>query len=393
MKPFAFRISAIVCCLLAFQLTTTALLAQAAAEAKKEERPRGKGNFVPPPLSPEVNADHTVTFRLRAPNAHEVKVSGEWPKGTSDMTKDDKGVWSVTVGPLPPEIYGYGFVVDGLRMADQVNPNLKPMRSPTTSILEIPGDPPLLHEFQDVPHGTVSLHDYRSKSLGVLRHFRVYTPPGYEQNPTHRYPVLYLLHGSGDNEGTWTVMGRANCILDNLIAQGKAKPMVIVMTDGHASAPNFTGVPSAGMISRNVEDYAKDLLGDVMPLAENRYRIMADRDHRAIVGLSMGGGQSLYVGLNNLDKFGWVGGMSSAARNGEAMAAGAIADPRVNQKLKLLWIAIGKDDGLLKANEEFVAVLKQHHINHEFIVTEGNHSWPVWRKHLAQFAPLLFQPQ
>ena len=346
--------------------------------------------FTPPPLSPEIHADRTVTFRVRAPKAAEVSVSGEWPGGTKAMTKDDQGVWSVTLGPLAPELYGYGFTIDGFRTADPMNREVKPMRSPTTSILEIPGNPPLLHEFQDVPHGTVRSHSYSSKSLGRLRHLRVYTPPGYDEGRS-RYPVLYLFHGSGDNEGTWTVLGRAHWILDNLIAQKKAKPMVIVMTDGHAASLQTTGMPSPEMISRNVTDFERDLLEDVLPFVEANYRVRKDAASRAIAGLSMGGGQSLTIGLNHTELFGWVGGFSSFVRNPETAAAKALADPATtNKKLKLLWIACGKDDRLIENARQLADLLKTKSIRHEFLETEGNHSWPVWRRYLAQFAPLLF---
>ncbi|HKS36111.1 MAG TPA: alpha/beta hydrolase-fold protein [Verrucomicrobiae bacterium] len=346
--------------------------------------------FTPPPLSPEIHADRTVTFRVRAPKATEASVSGEWPGGTKAMTKDDQGVWSVTLGPLAPELYGYGFTIDGFRTADPMNREVKPMRSPTTSILEVPGNTPLLHEFQDVPHGTVRSHSYHSKSLGRLRHLRVYTPPGYDEGRS-RYPVLYLFHGSGDNEGTWTVLGRAHWILDNLIAQKKAKPMIIVMTDGHAASLQTTGMPSPDMISRNVTDFERDLLEDVLPFVEANYRVRKDAASRAIAGLSMGGGQSLTIGLNHAELFGWVGGFSSFVRNPETAAAKALTDPATtNKKLKLLWIACGKDDRLIENARELSGLLKTKNIRHEFLETEGNHSWPVWRRYLADFVPLLF---
>jgi enterochelin esterase family protein len=354
------------------------------ADAKKK-------SFTPPPVSPEVSADRKVTFRLRAPNAKEVSVTGEVPGGPHKMTKDDQGVWSVTVGPLAPELYGYTMVADGLRFADASNPNIKPMRSPTTSILDIPGDPPLLHDFRNVPHGTVRVHHYPSKATGSLRRMHIYTPPAYDKDGGVRYPTLYLFHGSGDNDACWTALGRAHWILDNLIAQGKARPMVVVMTDGHAASTNFTGVPGAGAISRNVEVFGKDLLEEVMPFVEANYRVKADRLNRAIIGLSMGGGQSLTVGLNNVDKFAWVGGMSSAMRNPEQTMAGFLADPKaVNGKLKTLWIACGRDDSLMAGARSFSALLKDKGIKHDLIETDGAHSWPVWRKHLAMFAPLVF---
>jgi enterochelin esterase family protein len=338
-----------------------------------------------PLVSPEVKADKTVTFRLRAPKATEVVLNGEWKGGGKlAMAKDDQGVWSVTVGPLEPDLYGYSFAVDGMSVTDPANAVLKPMRSPRTSVVDVPGDPPRLHEYQDVPHGTVRLHEYASKALGRRRPLRVYTPPGYDKDPAARFPVLYLFHGSGDNEATWTSFGHAHLIADNLLAQGKAKAMIVVMTDGHA----VVGPEARG---KNVEMFGKDLLEDVMPFVEANYRTKADRESRAIVGLSMGGGQSLTVGLNHLELFAWVGGFSSAINNPEGTVATALADPAAtNAKLRLLWIACGKDDGLVKNAQGLSDVLKAKEIRHDLKITEGNHSWPVWRKYLGEFLPLLF---
>ena len=216
------------------------------------------------------------------------------------------------------------------------------MRSPTTSILEVPGQPPLIHEFQSVPHGTVRHHWYTSKSLGVRRSLHVYTPPGYDQETKTRFSVLYLLHGSGDNDATWAVLGRAHLILDNLLAQGKVKPMIVVMTDGHAYIPHLGGGATPNLTSRNVDDFGRDLLEDVLPFIEAEYRTKKERSHRAIAGLSMGGGQSLTVGLNHLELFAWVGGFSTFLRNPETVIAKTLADPKgTNEKLKLLWIACG----------------------------------------------------
>lgn len=336
--------------------------------------------------SPEVRADRTVTFRLRAPKATEVLLNGEWKGGGKlAMTKDEQGLWSLTVGPLEPDFYGYSFSVDGLSVTDPANSVLKPMRSPRTSVVHVPGDPARLWDHQDVPHGTVRLHDYSSKALGRVRPLRVYTPPGYEKDAAATYPVLYLFHGSGDNEATWTAFGRAHEIADNLLAQGKAKAMIIVMTDGHAVLP---GPESRG---KNVEMFGKDLLEDVMPFVEANYRTKNEPQHRAIAGLSMGGGQSLTVGLNHLDRFSWVGGFSSAIANPETTVASALADPAAtNSKLRLLWIACGKDDGLVKNATGLSEALKAKGIRHECLVTEGNHSWPVWRRYLGDFLPLLF---
>jgi enterochelin esterase-like enzyme len=341
----------------------------------------------PPIVSPEVHADRTVTFRIRAAKSAEVVLYGEWKGGGKlAMTKDDQGVWSLTVGPLEPDLYGYSFSIDGLAVSDPLNSVLKPMRSPRTSVVDVPGDPPRLHEYQDVPHGTVRLHEYVSKALGRRRPLRVYTPPGYDQKAEARYPVLYLFHGSGDNEATWTSFGHAHLIADNLLAQSKAKAMIIVMTDGHAVVG---GGPE--MRGKNVEFFGKDLLEDAMPFVEANYRTKADRESRAIVGLSMGGGQSLTVGLNHLDRFAWIGGFSSAIANPETTIAAALADPpATNAKLRLLWIACGKDDGLAKNAQGLSDVLKTKEIRHELRITEGNHSWPVWRRYLGEFLPLLF---
>jgi enterochelin esterase family protein len=338
-------------------------------------------------VSPDVRPDRTVTFRLRAPDAKDVKVSGEWPGGAKELTRDTNGVWSATLGPLEPDIYGYNFTVDNLAMVDPANSWVKPMRATRTSVVEVPGDPPRLWEFQPVPHGTVHEHAYFSKSLGARRSLHVYTPPGYEKT-SRKLPVLYLFHGAGDNDATWTSAGHAHFIADNLHAQQKIRPMIIVMTDGHALTGNPTRV-STNMIARNVEAFGKDLLEDVLPLIESTDRVTANRDNRAIIGLSMGGGQSLSIGLKHRELFAWVGGMSSFLPNGEQAVSEAFADPKNN--LKLLWIACGKDDFLIDNARQLSAALKAKNIPHVFMETAGNHSWPVWRRYLGDFMPLIFQ--
>jgi enterochelin esterase family protein len=376
MKAIPTLFAALLVCQLQAQETNAsgAAGARAAAATRRNET-----------ASPEVHSDRTVTFRLRAPNAKEVKVAGEWPGGATALTNDN-GLWSVTLGPLEPNIYGYSLTVDGLSFVDPNNPWVKPMRAARTSVLEVPGDPPRLWEFQPVPHGTVHEHFYFSKSLNTKRRLHVYTPPGYEKN-SKSYPVLYLFHGSGDNDATWTDTGRAQFISDNLLAQNKAKPMIIVMTDGHA----FTGNPvqvSTNMINRNVEAFGEDLLKDVMPLAESTYRVKANRENRAIIGLSMGGGQSLSIGLRHRELFAWVGGMSSFLPNAEKVVAEAFPDSK--STLKMLWFACGKDDRLVENARQLAAALKAKGIPHEFSETPGNHSWPVWRRYLGEFMPLLF---
>jgi len=351
--------------------------------------PAGAAKAGPRPVfvrSPQIRADHRVMFQLRAPKATEVVVAGQWPNGRAPMAKDANEVWSVTVGPIAAGIWEYSIQVDGVPMIDPGNPAIKPMREPRTSILHIPGEPPLPHDFQNVPHGTVRQHTYLSKSLGHLRELVVYTPPSYDKQADARFPTLYLQHGMGDNQATWVVHGKAHWILDNLTAQGKARPMVVVMMDGHASG----GRGMAGFQS-NTADFERDLLEDVMPFVEANYRVKAEAADRAIAGLSMGGGQSLTIGLNHPDRFAWVAGFSSAVPSREVLA-GFLNDPAAaNAKLKLLWIGIGKNDFLLKQNETFIATLKEKDIRHEWHLTEGTHSWPVWRLYLADLAPKLFQ--
>jgi enterochelin esterase-like enzyme len=367
-------------------LTAGGVVCLEAAEPTNAPARRG---FQVPMISPEVRADRTVTFRVRASNATNVTVSGEWPGGTKAMTNDGSGTWSVTVGPLEPDIYGYSFSINGFQTLDPANSAVKPARSVRTSILEVPGTPPLIHEFNaSVPHGTVRSHWYQSKALGVRRGLHVYTPPGYDKSRKD-FPVLYLFHGSGDNDATWTALGRAQVILDNLLAQKKAVPMIIVMTDGHAafSQPSTNAEARA----RNTRAFESDLIGDVMPFIEENYRTINKREGRAIIGLSMGGGQSLSVGLNHLDKFAWLGAMSAATPDEAAVAKAFEKAEDTNKQLKLFWVAIGKDDFLLRRNEDFDKLLTSKGIKHTYKVTDGNHSWPVWRRYLAEFAPMLFK--
>ncbi len=369
--PFLLSVAAV-----ALWGVASSVFAQPSAEAR---RPRAVTQ------SPEVDADRRVTFRLRAAKAEEVMVAGQWGGEPVPMTRGDGDVWSVTAGPIEPGVWEYSFRVDGVQMIDPGNPAIKPMREPQTSILHIPGAPPLLHDFQDVPHGVVHSHSYVSKSLNRLRELTVYTPPEYNRQADARFPTLYLQHGSGDNQATWVVHGKAHWILDNLIAQGKARPMVIVMMDGHAGDRTMSGPQG------NSGAFERDLLQDVMPFVEANYRVKTEAASRGIAGLSMGGGQSLTVGLNHLDQFAWVAGFSSSAPSREAIA-GMLADPTgANHKLRLLWIACGRDDFLLKRNEEFTSLLTEEGIRHQWHLTDGDHSWPVWRIYLAELAPKLFR--
>jgi len=345
--------------------------------------------------SPEVLHDGRVIFRLQAPKAVEVSVAGEFKPGGQPiaMEKDDKGLWSATVGPLRPEIYNYNFTIDGVRTIDPNNPNVKTGSTPSTiqSVLDVRSDEPAFYDGKAVPHGVVHERWYQSRSLGSLRRLLVYTPPDYDRNRSSKYPALYLFHGANADENAWTRLGRANLILDNLLAAGKCKPLVVVMPFGYGVPPNqqaTTGAPN-----RNLDLFAKDLIGDVIPFIGAEYRVYQDREHRAIAGLSMGGNESLTIGLTHLELFSRVAGFSAAIRASDLdkTFADLIANPQeTNRKLHLLWVSCGTEDSLLETNHRFSEFLKQHQIEHTFRTGEGEHTWIVWRKNLYDIAGLLF---
>lgn len=337
-----------------------------------------------PPESPQILDDRRVVFRLKAPEAESVQLKGI-DRTMLEMTRGRRGIWSVTVGPMDPGLYEYSFMVDDEQMIDPSNPSIKPELNPNVSLLEITTRTPLFYQWRDVPHGTVHLHSYYSKSLKRLRRLRVYTPPGYEQDNTRRYPVLYLFHGTGDTEATWTEFGRAHLILDNLIAEGKAVPMVLVMPDGHADLQEEEGDHKANFIK-----FEADLLGSVLPLVDSCYRTQPGPQARAINGLSMGGMQSLEIGINHPDLFAYIGGMSAYVPTAEDLLQKGFHNPGINEEIKLLWVRIGKDDFLLKDAEKFHALLAKHGIRSQWTVTAGSHEWPVWREYLHDFAPLAF---
>jgi len=345
--------------------------------------------------SPEVLPDRRVTFRLLAPKATEVSVAGEFKAASQaiPMEKDEKGLWSVTIGPLEPEIYNYNFTIDGVRTIDPNNPNVKTGSTPTTimSIVEVRGDEPAFYDGAAVPHGVVHERWYQSKSLGKLRRLLVYLPPDYEHNRSAKYPALYLLHGANADENAWTRLGRANLILDNLLVAGKAKAFVVIMPFGYGVPPGSAA--PGGAPNRNLELFSRDLIQDVIPFIEAEYRIYNDRDHRAIAGLSMGGNEALTIGLTHLELFSRVAGFSAAIRPTglDKTFTDVIANPeQTNRKLHLLWVSCGTEDGLLAANQSFSAFLKQHNIQHQFRTSAGEHTWIVWRRNLRDIAPLLF---
>jgi enterochelin esterase-like enzyme len=339
-----------------------------------------------PLVSPDLLPDGSVAFRFRAPKATEVKVAGQFGADAT-MTKDTQGVWSVTLPSVPAGVYEYRFVVDGLNVIDPQNSAVKPQRWPGVSILHVPANPPAPWDLQDIPHGTVHEHTYKSKALDKFRRIIVYTPPGVEK--AGRLPVLYLAHGYSDNEATWTVHGKAHWIMDSLIANRKALPMIVVMPDAHALPPGAGGFGEYG--PANSAALCRELAEDIVPLVERTYRVAARPQARAFAGLSMGGHHALTVALNHHDTFGWIGAFSSAPPPTNTVATGLSDAAAVNRDLKLLWIACGKKDFLFKRNGEFSALLKDKGIRHDYIETEGDHSWPVWRRYLTEFAPKLFR--
>jgi enterochelin esterase-like enzyme/glyoxylase-like metal-dependent hydrolase (beta-lactamase superfamily II) len=351
-------------------------------------------------VSPEVHADRTVTFRLQAPKAERVLLnSGPVLNalGSADNTLafqevDDEGIWSLTIGPLPPDIYDYLYQVDGTSLADPNNHAVQTGLQPPHSLLIVPSDDgDATHEAQDVPHGTVHHHFYASRTLGDVRDVYVYTPPGYETSPDRAYPVLYLLHGGGDDAGGWSTVGRANLIVDNLLAKGKVVPMIVVMPLGQA-VPRTASMEDRRF--KNTALFEQDLFTDVMPLVESTYRIEADRAHRAMAGLSMGGGQTAHIGLSHLDTFGAIGILSAGGQGFEERHADLLADPEAaNDKLDLLFLGCGTLDPLaVEGMESLSALLTQKGIAHRFWTLPGAaHTWVVWRAALSVFLPLLWK--
>jgi len=364
--------------------------------------PRG-----PEVVSPEVHADRRVTLRILAPRADSVRVTGEIitdRAAPSAMARDSSGVWSLTVGPLAPDVYTYAFTVDGVHTPDPLNGYAKTGPGgifPLSSQVEVPGDGPQYYDARPVPHGVVSIVQYDSKALGVPRRALVYTPPGYAAG-SRAYPLLVLMHGIGETEVDWVLTGRANQILDNLIAEGRAVPMVVVMPFGLARqsvglgpVPNpLPGEPMRGdpFAFAAIE---RDLLGDLLPLVEKGFRVSRRAEERAIMGLSLGGAQALRIGLNNLDRFRTVVGLSAALVEQDPATgyAALFANPAAaNARLRRLHITIGADDRLIAGNRAFVERLTKAGVRHTFHVGEGGHTWRVWRRNVYDIVPTLFKP-
>lgn len=344
---------------------------------------------VPGAAYPRVYADRRVAFRLNAPNAQKVQLQpggadNGLGKGPIDMVRDEKGVWTVTTPPALPGFHYYWFLVDGFQANDPGSETYFGWARETSAV-EVP-DQVDFYDTKDVPHGEVRVHPYFSKTTNQWRRAYIYTPPDYDRNSTARYPVLYLQHGSGESERGWAAQGRANFIMDNLIAEKKAQPMIIVMENGMVAAkPGATGNQAFGEV----------VVNDLIPMVDAAYRTRTDREHRAIAGLSMGGGQALQIGLTHLDLFAYIGSFSGAIRNFDAKTsyAGAFQDPAAfNKKVRLLWFGAGTaEQGMHSAAQGAHQALEQAGVKNVFFECPFAHEWQTWRYDLRDFAPRLFR--
>ena len=343
--------------------------------------------------SQKLHDDLRMTFRIKAPDARSVAIEFGKPEGPErgervyPMVKGDDGAWSVTTEPVRPGFHYYNVLIDGFACADPAAPSYYGWGYWCSGV-DIP-DPSLPEaEARNVPHGGVRMHWYHSAITGAERRCMVYTPPGYDANLETRYPVFYLQHGSGEAEMSWPGQGRANVILDNLLAAGKARPMLVVMDNGYAPPP---GVPAN---AREQNRFAEVVVKELVPEIDRAFRTMADREHRAIAGLSMGAGQALNIGLNNLDLFASVCALSGGGRSFDPATSygGLFADPaKANGRLKLLWIGCGRQDGGFAGAQGMHQRLESLGVRHVWYECEGSHDWGVWRRHLVELAKVLFK--
>lgn len=360
-----------------------------------------RGPFV---ISPQVLPDKKVTFRYLAPSAKQVLLGGgQFGAAQVPMTKDSIGIWSVTVGPVKPDIYPYSFIADGVTVMDPANVSFFPNERFKASLVDVPADTPLVHAMKDVPHGTV-IYEYYPSVEGSTGSLVVYTPPGYDKNSTKKYPVLYLISGTTDMEETFFKVGRTNFILDNLIAENKAVPMIIVMPYGNPMAriAEQKGDPKpSDIISRDGEDAIKraklfetDLVSKIIPYIEKNYRCINNRENRAIGGFSRGGGQTLRTAFGNMDKFAWICCYSAYLSTPEMESSfkKLYENPdKTNKDLKLLWVSVGNEDFLYKSTVEFIDFLKSKNINHKSLITGGGHTWMNVKTYVNETAQLLFK--
>ncbi|RRB07078.1 esterase [Larkinella rosea] len=336
----------------------------------------------PPAISsPDVHPDHSITFRYFSKKAQKVTLNGEFLKAPVSMTNDTSGIWSVTVPPVKPDIYPYSFWVDSVQIADPNNTYIFANERFKRSIVDIPGDQPLVHSLQNVPHGKISYRYYQSTTLGTTRQLLIYTPPGFNPTAKTKYPVLYLIHGGSDTEETWTKVGRANLIADNLMAQGKAKPMLIVMPYGNVR-------PSP------MPDFTKDMINDIIPFVEANYPVGKDSKNRAVAGFSVGGGQTLNIGLTNPDKFAYVCSYAPYTATEEFKKNFSDWSPnadQLNKQLKLFTISVGTEDFLLEPVKQNIAMFNEKGLKLDTQIVPGGHTWMNCKLYLATTLPLLFK--
>ena len=386
---------------------------------------QGRGQGAAPVVSPDVSTDRRITFRINAPQAQAVRVSGGDIPGLGQngvMTRGENGVWTFTTQPVPPGAYRYNINVDGVAVIDPRNPLTSVSNNNVWSLALVPGSDTF--DTNDVPHGAVASITYYSAPLKRHRRMHVYTPPGYESNNA-KYPVFYLLHGAGDSDEAWTSVGRAGIILDNLIAAKKAQPMIVVMPAGHTNGPTpgMGGpAPAVTIPPGQPDEFTQDFTMAIRPYIESHYRVRTGREYRAIAGLSMGGSQTLNIAIPNLTDYAYIGVFSSGllgGGGGRGRGAAPAADPAAaatpppapppfgeawekrhaamlgnaaaKRGLKVLWFSTGKDDSLIATTRSTVDLLKRHGFTPVFTETAGGHTWLNWRDYLAQFAPLLFK--
>lgn len=362
-------------------------------------------------VSPEIGADNKVTFRLLAPDAKEVKVMGEWippngyQPGSAAMTRGDKGVWSYTTDALAPELYQYAFMVDGVRVNDPANVYQIRDVATVSNIFIVGGPQADLYKVNKVPHGSVTRRWYSSPGLQLERRITIYTPPGYESSK-ESYPVLYLLHGAGGDEEAWISLGRTAQIMDNLIAQGKTKPMIVVMPNGNAGRASAPGEDENGMYKpsfmqpKMMEGSYEMSFPDIIKFVESSYRVKKDKANRAIAGLSMGGFHSLHISRLHPNTFDYIGLYSAAImprqQAGQPLPAAydKMEETLATQKkngYKLYWIACGKTDFLYNANKDYMKMLDKIGMKYTWRESEGGHIWRNWRVYLSEFTPMLFR--
>ena len=391
----------------------------------------GRGPQGPQVVSPQVNADRTVTLRVLAPKATEITVTGELLNGSQPkpMTKGDDGIWTATLGPVPADVYTYAFNIDGVNTTDPRNPWVKLVSSTgLASQVEVPGDGPQYYDSKPVPHGLVQIMTYESKATGATRQAYVYTPPDYNRS-TSKYPVFYLLHGGGDLDPGWVMTGRANIIMDNLLAEKKAVPMIVVMplargggslglgpsgmSPGIAAAGNVTpgagrgagapggapgaaggaaGAPPAPAGPATLGPFAQDFIGDLVPAVEKTFRASSRPEDRAIGGLSAGGAATVNTAFSRPDLFRYIIILSAGAQNVEELYPKFFSNSAAAAKqMKLIWLAAGDEDFALNGTKALDEVLTKNGIKHSFKTTQGRHEWRLWRPHLYEFAQLLFK--